>query len=385
MSARYTLAPLALACLLALAACQPSQSTNTRRDAPALSVNILRVQPSTEALVVEAIGQTEGAQEVEVRAQVGGAMVARRYVEGAVVKAGDVLFELDRAPLAATLASSRAATREADARLEQTRRERERLEALVKADAASRKELDDARSSEALARAVLEAASAREQDAMIRLDWATVRAPVAGVAGRALANPGALVTAGTTPLTSITQRDSLKVRFALAERELAGAQLDARSTVEVTPRNGGARVAGKLDFIATQIDPTLGTRTLRATLAPNDALLPGQFVRVNLTIGQQAHVFRVPQRAVMQLADGTYAVYLMIDGKAQQRPVAVGQWAGTDWIVTRGLTAGDAVITDQMMRLKPGIGVQLAAPGGGQDTAADKATPAQPTAAPAKI
>lgn len=359
MSPRHALAPLALACLFGLAACQPAAETS-RRTAPALSVNTRVVTPSTEALVVEAIGQTEGAQEVELRPQVSGTVVARHYTEGEAVKRGQVLFEIDRAPFAAALASARATTREAAARVEQTRRERERLEALVKADAASRKELDDAKSSEALARAVFEAAAAREQDAAIQLDWATVRAPVAGIAGRALVNPGALVTAGSTPLTSITQRDALKVRFAVAERELAGARLDGSSPVEVSPRDGGAAVKGKLDFVATQIDPTLGTRSLRAELTKDSRLLPGQFVQVRLTVGQQPGVFRVPQRAVLQLPDGSYAVYVMVDDKVQQRSVNVGSWVGTDWIVTSGLVAGEAVIVDQIMRLKPGMAVKLA-------------------------
>lgn len=348
----------ALVCLLALTACQPKSSP--RNDPAALVVSTRQIAPAPEVRWVEAVGQVEGVDDVEVRARVSGRLLKRLYQEGQRVRPGQALFQIDDGQRSAAHAAARAASLEARARAEQARVDRARLEALVQTDAVSRKEVDDARSAESLALAQVEAARAREEQARIELEWMTVRAPVAGVAGRALINPGALVAADNTLLTRLTQDAALRVSFSVAERELHGVRLAPGLDVQVLSEGGGEHAA-RLDFVSPRVAPDTGTRELRATLAQPGGLRSGQFVRVRLPVGAWQLAYRVPQRAVLQRPDGSYAVFVARDGKAELRPVQVGPWSGKDWIVTEGLAPSDQVIVDQVMRLKHGAAISTAA------------------------
>lgn len=350
----------ALACLLALAACQPTSSP--RKESSALVVSSQQISPSVEVRWVEAVGQLEGVQDVEVRARVSGRLAQRLFEEGTRVQAGQALFRIDDGQRRSEHAAFRAATEEARARLEQARADRGRLEALVLTDAVSRKQAEDARSAERLALAQLESAQAREEQARLELEWMTVRSPVAGVAGRALVNPGGLVVADNTLLTRLTQDDALRVSFAVAQRELDGIRLAPGVEVKLMPEATGEELVARLDYVSPRVSEETGTVELRARLKQAEGLRAGQFVRVRLPVGQWNEAYRVPQRALLQRPDGTYAVYVAREGKAELRPVQVGPWSGKDWIVTEGLSPSDQVIVDQVMRLKHGAAISTSAP-----------------------
>ena len=340
-----------------------------------LPVTVLEVQPQRVPSSVEVMAQTEGARETEVRARVGGILVKRLYQEGEIVKAGQPLFQIDRSTYQIALA-------DAKAKAEQANREMHRLKGLIEAKAISQKEYDDTVSANAIAQAAL-------HQAELNLSWTTVTAPVSGTTGRAAKSEGSLISTGTDSLlTSIYQSNPIWVRFSLGDSDLAKLP-DGRVTgknvsgVELIQGNGTLYPKpGKLNFLASNIDTTLGTQQLRAEFDNSgNQLLPGQFVRIRLLTGEREGVFLVPQAAVVQTEQGPIVMLAGEGDKVAPRPVKLAEWRGTDWVVLGGLKAGDKVIVDNLMKLRPGAPVAPhppAAPG-----AAPGAPAAQGAAKPA--
>lgn len=340
-----------------------------------LPVTYLEAQPQNIPASIEVMAQTEGARETEVRARVGGILMKRLYQEGETVKAGQPLFQIDRAPYEIAL-------QQAQAKADQTAREVERLKGLIAAKAISQREYDDAVSANAIAQAAL-------RQAQLNLSWTTVTAPVAGTTGRAIKSEGNLI--GTTGqdslLTSVFQLNPLWVRFSLAESDVAklpGGRLTpgAVTGVELVLPDGSVYPKpGKLNFLASNIDPVLGTQQLRAEFDNREGqLLPGQFVRARLLLGEREGVFLVPQSAVLQTEQGNLLMTVGPENKVAPRPVQTGEWRGKDWVVLGGLKAGDKIIVDNLMKLRPGMPVAPNLPGqppAGAPGAPGAAAPAQ--------
>jgi len=377
------LLPLALSSALALAACSGSEAPQGPAMGP-LPVTVMEMQPQRVPNAVEIMAQTEGAKETEVRARVGGILMKQLYQEGQSVKAGQPLFQIDRA-------SYEIAHAEAKARADQTERELARLKKLLEVQGVSRKEYDDGVSANDVAQAAL-------RQAQLNLSWTTVTAPVDGVTGRAEKSVGNLITTGTDSLlTTVYQNDPMWVRFSLAESEAAklpGGRLTPNTVtgVELVLADGSVYPhQGKLNFLASSIDTTLGTQQLRAEFSNKEGqLLPGQFVRVRLLAGDQDGVYLVPQSAVLQTEKGSLVMVADPENKVAPRPIKTGEWLGKDWVVLGGLNPGDKVIIDNLMKLKPGAPVAPHAPGaapgapGAAPAGAPAAAPAAKEAAPAK-
>jgi membrane fusion protein (multidrug efflux system) len=338
--------------------------------APALPAAVLQVAPQRVPIALEAVGQIEGSKEVEVRARVSGILQKRLYSEGELVRAGAPMFKIDPAPFEIALAQAKAQLAQERARNEQSRRESTRLKQLAAERAISQREYDDASSNLKLSDATLQAAEARVREAELNLSYTSVVAPVSGVSGRAVRSEGSLITAGADSLlTSISQVDPIWVRFSLAGSDLD--KLPQRRLVRGAPVQISLELPdgtpypgkGRLNFAANQIDTRLGTQQLRAEFDnAKGQLLPGQFVRVQLVAGQRDNVFLVPQTAVMQAEAGYMLFVLDQEGKAALRPVQMGDWIGTDWMVLGGLAAGDRVIIDNLLKLRPGAAVSPVAP-----------------------
>lgn len=317
----------------------------------AMPVTILEMQPQNIPATIEVMAQTEGARETEVRARVGGILLKRLYQEGETVEAGQPLFQIDRA-------SYEIAQAEAKARADQANREVNRMKDLLATRAVSQKEFDDARSNRDIAQAAL-------RQAQLNLSWTTVTAPVAGTTGRALKSEGSLISVGADSLlTSIYQLDPIWVRFSLAQGDRAKLP-DGRlapesiSGIELILPNGTVYPQrGKLNYIASTIDPMLGTQELRAEFPnPDSHLLPGQFVRVRLLLGDRKGMFLVPQKAVLQTDRGHMVMVANGENMVTPRPVQAAEWLGQDWVITGGLQAGDRVIIDNLIKLRPGMPV----------------------------
>lgn len=344
----------AASALLALTGCQKEARAPT--PAKPLPVTTHVAHATNEPHWIEILGQAEGGREVEVRAQVSGLLQSIEYQEGDLVEAGDVLFRIDPQSFRAKYEAARAQREEAASNLEQAERELKRNDALLKSGAVAQKTYDDALSLRNQMRHALATAKANEHDAKINLDWTEVRAPATGYAERAQVNPGALITSATTLLTTVTQHDDVRVTFAPSDRDLAGATVTTANPVRLF-RKDGTELQAKLDYVAQSITADLGSRTMRARVQEGAALLPGEFVKVRLQTFVEEGVFRVPQKAVLQRPDGTYALYLVRDGKARAQTVTVGLWEGVDWIIRSGLREGDVVITNQLVRLRDGAAV----------------------------
>ncbi|MDR1350075.1 MAG: efflux RND transporter periplasmic adaptor subunit [Zoogloeaceae bacterium] len=342
---------------------------------PALPVTVLRVEPQNVPQTLEIMAQTEGAKETEVRARVSGILTQQLYVEGEAVRAGQPLFQIDRAPYEIAHA-------EAKARADQTAREMARAHKLLEINGVSRREYDDAVSVNDMAQAAL-------RQAQLNLSWTAVTAPVDGVSGRADKSVGNLITTGVDSLlTHIYQNNPMWVRFSLSEGEAAklpGGRLNAENItdVELVLADGSKYPQhGKVNFLASSIDTVLGTQQLRAEFPnPDGRLLPGQFVRVRLSAGMREGVYLVPQSAVLQTNQGDMLMLAGENDIITPRPVQLGEWHGRDWIVLSGLNPGDRVIIDNLIKLRPGSPVAPHAPQTSQAQAAG-ATLQKPDANP---
>jgi membrane fusion protein (multidrug efflux system) len=365
----YPKITIALLISIALAACgKNNQAADQPPAAMALPVSVIEVQPTSVPISAEAVAQTEGAKEVEIRPRVGGILLKRLYEEGSEVKAGQPMFLIDPVPYQNALAQAKAQLAERKARITQTSREENRLADLLETQAISQREYDNAVSDHAIASAALQQAEVRVRDAELNLSYTMVVAPVTGISGRRQFSEGALVEANSSLLTTVVQLSPIWVRFSLSDNELAriGGPLTESRVQQVTltlPDGTEYEKKGELNFAASQINPTLGTQQLRATFDNNDRrLLPGQFVRARVVTGERDGVFLVPQVAV-QTSDLGKTVYVVNDkNEATVRSVVAGNWIGKDWVILDGLKPGDKVIIDNIIKLRPDALVSSHAP-----------------------
>lgn len=350
---------------VALTACSNGEQEALGNHAPKMimPVSVIEVQPTKVPISAEAVAQTEGAKEVEIRPRVGGILLKRFYEEGTAVTAGQPMFLIDPIPYQNALAQAKAQLAEQKARIEQTRREENRLQDLLVTESISQREYDNAVSDNAVATASLQQAKVRIRDAKLNLSYTTVTAPVNGISGRRLLSEGVLVEANSSLLTTIIQLSPIWVRFSLSDNELAklGGYLTENNVKNVTlilPDGTEYDQSGELNFAAKRIDPSLGTQQLRATFDNSEQrLLPGQFVRVRVTTGEREGVFLVPQIAVLTSNLGRSVYVVNEKSEAVMRPVVTGNWIGKDWVILEGLKTGDKVIVDNLIKLRSGTPV----------------------------
>ncbi len=362
----------------ALGACSPSpapQGMPPGGAMPPMPVEVVQAMSSKVPIAIEAVGTLEGLKEVEVRARVAGTLQQQLFREGAPVAAGAPLYRIERAPFEIALDAARANVAQMEARVEQSRRESARLASLIADKAISQREADEAGSSLKTSEATLAAARAQEREAALNLSYTDVAAPIGGVVQRSMKSVGSYVSPAIEGgvLATIVQTNPIRVRFALTEAEAAqvrqGAAGRAREVRLQLPSGEFAKEVGRIDFASSVVDPRLGTVQLRAELNNTSGTwLPGQFVRVRLSTGEQ-DAFLVPQGAVMSGEQGRFVWLIGPDGKAVPRPVQAGAWLGSDWVIRSGLAQGDQVIVSNLIKLRPGAPVQAApaasAPGGG--------------------
>lgn len=333
-----------------------------------LTVTIMNAKPISLPVSLETIAQTEGAKEIEIRPRVGGILLKRLYVEGAAVKAGDPLFLIDPEPFQHALAEAKAQFQEHTARVVRAKTEENRQRQLLAKNFVSQSAYDQAKADLAIAEAALQATKARVRQAELNLSYTTVTAPVSGITGRSSFSEGTLVSANASLLTSLIQLSPIWVRFSFSDNELAqlGEHLNEKNVHRVSlilPDASEYQQEGKINFAASAIDPALGTQQLRATFENTDQrILPGQFVRIRVTAGKPRNVYVIPQVAVMTSDFGRFVYLVDENNTAIQRPVTVGNWIGTDWIILNGLNPGDRVVIDNLIKLTPRKAVEPQSP-----------------------
>ncbi|TWF58722.1 efflux RND transporter periplasmic adaptor subunit [Neorhizobium alkalisoli] len=312
-------------------------------------------------------------RQTEIRARVSGILLKRNFVEGASVKAGDVLFLIDPAPFQAALAQAQAELGQQQAQLDQATREEQRNVRLFNQNVGSEKSRDDAISARQLAQAAVAAAEAQVQTADLNLSYTRVAAPIDGVTSLEQMPEGSLVTSDSSLLANITQTDPIYVNFSFSDAEarevrhlldLMKAKGDVHPlSVKLTFGDGTVYPhEGRIDFTSAVVDASTGTIQARAVIDnPDRELIPGQFVRATVTGVTVDSAIAVPEIAVMQGPQGQFVYTVDNDGKAQMRPVTLGQQVGESWIVQTGLNDGDRVITEGVIKVRPGAPVAASA------------------------
>jgi len=335
---------------------------------PPPEVAVQTVDDKPVPLELTYTARTVGSREVEVRARVGGILLKRRYEEGSRVKQGQPMFLIDPEPVRARVASARAAVAVAKARLEEARRERDRVLPLFEKNAVSQSRRDEVVSAYDVAEANLVAAESNLRTALLDLEYTDVRAPISGLTSREVLSEGSLV--GTDQdsslLTKIVQIEPLYVEFSVPQSEasLLRRSLNGGSgtvpVVKVIQEDGTEYPEpAKLTFVDNAVDINSGTVRVRAVLANSEgALIPGQFVRAKVEGVLLSNVVSIPRRAVVSSAQGTFVWLVDSEGKAQMRPVQISRTIGNNVVITDGLKPGERVIVDGVMKVhQPGIQV----------------------------
>ena len=365
---------------LALLACGPKAPPGQMAPGPA-EVVAITLAPRPVTLQRELPGRISAFRVAEVRARVNGIVLKRLFTEGADVKAGQRLFLIDAAPYRAALDSARAQLARAEAGLSSARLQAQRYGELVGENAVSRQEYDDAVAAQKSGEAEVAAAQAAIETATINLDYTTVTAPVSGRIGRAAVTEGAYAQAeAATLLATIQQLDPvyldveqssaelLRLRHALESGQLKGGG-PGQATVAVVLEDGSVYPEpGKLEFSDVTVDPSTGSVMLRALVPnPRAELLPGMFVRAQLSQGEEPEALLVPQLAVSRGPTGEASVLVVGEGgKAEVRTIVADRVVENSWLVSKGLKAGDQVIVSGIQKVRPGSPVRVVpAPAGG--------------------
>lgn len=363
---RYWLRYLVLFGSLVATALTAAQSGS----APAIS--IVEIAPRTVPLTVEYAARVTAAREVRVRAQAGGILLERSYVEGAFVNEGDLLFRIDPRPYEAELARVRAQLQQAEAELSHATREAARISRLAERGTASQQAKDDAVSGRERAAAAVAGAAAQVQLAELNLSYTTVTAPISGITSLEQVPEGSLVAATGEAglLTTITQLDPVYVNFSVTGREFAevrqllesqGLWGQVREIITVRVMFGDGSFyshTGVIDFASSSLNTETGTLRLRATLAnPDRRLLPGQFVRALMSGITLPDALVIPRRALMQAPEGPFVYVVDAAGTAEVRPVKVGREVADGWVATAGLSVGDRVVAEGVVKIRPGQSV----------------------------
>jgi membrane fusion protein (multidrug efflux system) len=361
------LTPLLLSVTL-LAACGQSDD---KKGPPKVTpeVGVVQIAPGAQPIVNELPGRTNARMIAEIRPQVSGIIQERTFVEGANVKAGDVLYRIDPAIYQAEVASAQAALEKAEANLKSIQVKAERYAELLKINAVSKQDHDDAQASQKQAQADIALAKAALDTARINLGYTRITAPISGRVETSVVTPGALVTANqTAALTTVQQLDPIYVdvtqpssELLRLKRELASGKLKRvgsdEARIKVLLEDGSVYPhAGRLKFSGVTVNPTSGAVTLRAVVPnPEGLLMPGMYVRAQLEEAVDEAAILVPQQSVTRTAKGDALVLVVnAQNKVEQRPVDVSRAVGSQWMVDAGLAAGDRVIVEGFQKIKVG-------------------------------
>ncbi|TDS84988.1 multidrug efflux system membrane fusion protein [Comamonas sp. JUb58] len=340
--------------LVAITGCGSQESPHTEEQPPA-TVSVFSAAPSTLEITEQLPGRVRAIRTAEVRARVSGIVKKRLFTEGMNVKEGQVLFQIDAAPFEAALDRANADVQRTEAAAAEAKSTLDRYTPLAKIEAVSQQDLVTAQTAYKTALANVAAAKADAKTSRLSLEYATVRAPIAGRIGRSLVTEGALVGQGeATALATIQQIDQVYVdvtqpvadAMRLREAVEAGALQAGGGRVVATVDGTQKQREGKLLFSDISVDPTSGQVTLRGMFPNQDALLlPGMFVRVAVSKGVSSEAILVPQRAVRVDADGGSHLWVVNkDAVIEDREVGTGGMYGAQWHILHGLSAGEQVV-----------------------------------------
>lgn len=383
-----------LACLLVAAPLGCGKKEASSKQANVVpEVHVVEVVQQDVPIYSEWVGTTDGNINAQIRAQVTGYLVKRAYSEGAFVKKGDLLFELDASKFRAVLDQGKGDLEKAQAQLLKTKMDVARDTPLVKQGAVSQKELDDSLQAYAAAKGTVAAAQAAVDQAKLNLQWTRITAPIDGVVGIAQAQIGDLVEP-TTPLTSMSAVDPIRVYFPVSEQEYMAAAERISKRYEDNARDPNAidDLSPKMEMILSngkvyphkgkffladrQVDVKTGTIRIAAQFPnPGNLLRPGQFARIRAVLKMKERALLVPQRAVTEMQGSYQVAVVKPDNKVDIRSIKVGERIGALWVIDQGVQPGERVVVEGLQKLKAGMTV---------NPKASQATPEEKDASPLK-
>ncbi|MFV0415468.1 MAG: efflux RND transporter periplasmic adaptor subunit [Chthoniobacterales bacterium] len=339
---------------------------------PEPTVEVLPAKQETIPIIRDFVGTVEGYQNAKIQARVVGYLKSQNYDQGSFIKKGAVLFEIDPRPFEAALEQAKGTYAQAQAKAQLAETTLARQEKLFKTNVISAQEFDQSTQSARADIAAAKASAAAVDNAKLNLEFCTITAPFDGIAGIANAQIGDLVgTGGNTILTEMSQVNPVKVYFPISEQqymtashhlqELMKVPLDKRkAAVTLALANGEVYPEkGRFEFANRQVGVTTGT-ILISTIFPNpdNILRPGQFAKISITVKMLSGAVLVPQRAVNQLQTVYQVAVVKPDGTVEVRTVDVGETYGSDWIITKGLSAGETVIVEGLQKVRTGMKVK---------------------------
>ncbi|MEZ4598369.1 MAG: efflux RND transporter periplasmic adaptor subunit [Syntrophotaleaceae bacterium] len=339
---------------------------------PRPEVVVIEVQPRTVPVTFEYVGQTQSSHEVQIRSRVTGFLDKRTYTEGAIVKKGQVLFLMDDKPFQAQLDAILGALAQHQAQLQTARATLARIRPLAAQDAASQKDLDDAVGREQASAAAVQTARAQVVQAQLNLSYCTIMSPVTGISAEAMQQDGAYIDPLNSQLTTVSVLSPMRVNFSVSENEFRRYRTQVAKgrlrppegndyIIEVVLVDGSVfPFTGRITFAAPSYDVQTGTFLIRTSVDnPEGVLRPNQYVRVRMKGAERPNAILVPQRAVQQGAKGHFLWVVTKEGKAESRPVVIGDWSGDSIFIEEGLRAGDRVVVDGGLSLSPGMPVTV--------------------------
>ena len=342
---------------------------------PPPQVTVLAVKPQTIPWVISFVAQTESSRQVDIVARVSGYLDKIAYREGELVQEGQLLFELDPKPFRAQLDAARGELRSQQARLATAKSNLDRIKPLVAQDAVSRADLDRAQGEHDSAAAAVFSAQAKVKEQELNLGYATIHAPVTGLASRSSQRQGAYINSmsDSAKLTYVAALDPVWVNFSVSQNQTAKLKDMMEKKQLVTPPNLNFEVEiilsdgapypsrGKISFADPSFSQETGSFLVRAELPnPKHELRPGMFVTARLHGATRPDAIIIPQLAVQQGSNGHLVYVVKQDGTAEVRPVVVGDYQGDkDIVIVSGLQGGDRVVVDGALRVVPGQPVKI--------------------------
>ena len=348
-------------------------ATEMKGSAP--EVTVIKIEPRDTPVSFEFVGKTASSRRVEIRSRVEGFLDSREYVEGSMVEAGQVLFEMDKKPFEAQLQAAKAELAQQQARKETALINLNRIRPLAKKKAVAQKELDDAEGYYRESAAAVEQARARVVQAELDLGYCTIKTPVTGLSSYAVMREGAYIGMGDSLLTYVAQLDPMWVEFSVSENQILKRNDSVKRGIISDPDDDDLIVevvladgtvyphTGKITFSDASLSEATGTFMIRAEVDnPEQQLRPGQFVRAFIKGSTRPNAILVPQQAVQQGAKGSFVWVIDAAGKAEFRPVTVGSLHGKEWFIDAGLAAGDTVVISGALKLRAGVPVTITEP-----------------------
>ncbi|MDN4501963.1 efflux RND transporter periplasmic adaptor subunit [Alteromonadaceae bacterium BrNp21-10] len=364
----------ALAGSVVLVGCGQEQAAATAAaPAQAMPVGVITLKSQAVTLTKELPGRIAASQIAEIRPQVSGIVQSRLFTEGSEVKAGQALYQIDPATFEANVASAKAAVARAEASIASNKAKTARYTELLKINAVSQQDFDEADAAYKQAQADILTAQAQLQTAQINLDYSLVSAPIGGQISKSAVTVGALVSANqTSALTTVTQLDPVYVDLTQSSTELlqlkqalASGAIDAdaaaQTQVKLILEDGSVYShTGMLQFSDVTVNSDTGSVTLRAQFEnPDKFLLPGMYVRAVIVEGVKANAILAPQNGVSRNNKGqATAMVVNKEGKVEARILQASRTIGSDWLVEKGLSAGDQIIVEGLQKVRPGASVK---------------------------